>query len=294
MSENIVEIVGEEKIRELVKIQKNFDINLVDFNYGFDSKIYPFISSELLNQLKNEHPAIWEDIVKAGILYSFVLDIPKIKVHISNYGISQHEQGRAKNAAWWDVRDLGISWLKKADAYLLKGLIEIQGKNWKKNEIDFFQKSFKIVDLKEINKIFPIQSVEAYQRFEDLMKSVLEKLMSQFGGCSIDDFLQNPTLERLIKGYIMHQGLLEAMSSPSILFLNSGMVIQYEELPWQKSAIIPPAIILDMSKNFQKKANDYLELIFSYINENKEDFPCYEGTIRTGVKIVRGKGGVFM
>ena len=87
-------LLTKEEIQELVKLPNNFDIRLIDQEYGFLSKIFPIISEEVFNELKESHSTIFKMIAKAGILYCFVLDIPKIKVHISNYGLVQFEQNK--------------------------------------------------------------------------------------------------------------------------------------------------------------------------------------------------------
>lgn len=70
-------ILSKNEILELVKLSKNFDTDLVDLDYGFESKIFPHISKEIFKSLKEANNEIYINLAKAGVLYSFVFGYPK-------------------------------------------------------------------------------------------------------------------------------------------------------------------------------------------------------------------------
>lgn len=298
MIENIVEQIGAEPIREMARLPKNFDLKLIDFEYGFRTKIEPVISLKIIDNLiidKNQLSTAVELIVKAGVFYSLVLDIPKIKVHISNYGISQHEQQKAKNAAWWDVRDLGLSWLKKADECLLLGLKELGQKSEVKSDIAFFKQSFPLVSYEDINEVYPVSSAEVYLKLCRLMRDAFDELMLNFRICTPEFLLEDKGLKGLIKHYLMNKCLLDAMNMPGLTFLSRGIVVQYEELPWQKSVVLGESAFRHLANSYQQAADRFLEKIWNYMREHADEFPCYTPPETSPkVKIERRKGGVFL
>lgn len=295
MMKNIVEKIGADKLRDMAKLPKNFDLNLVDWEYGFRTKVEPIISMKN-EELKTQNQEAYELIVKAGVFYALVLDIPKVKVHLSNYGISQHEQGRAKNATWWDVRDLGLSWLKKADECLLQGLNIIKDDELiNKKDIPFFQQSFPLVDYETINALYPVSSAEVYLKLCRLMRDGFDELMSNFKVCTAEFLLEDKNLADLIKNYLIHKSLLDAMQMPGLTFLTRGIVVQYEELPWQKSTVLGELAFGNIARSYQLLADRYLEKIWNYMREHAQEFPCYTPPKTSPrVEIIRRKSGVFL
>lgn len=302
MIKNIVEQLGAEQIREMARLPKNFDLNLIDFDYGFRTKIEPIISNEMLSAISQQPTAdsgmqtAVGLIVKAGVFYSLVLDIPKIKVHLSNYGIGQHEQGKAKNAQWWDVRDLGLSWLKKADECLLQGLAMIKTMDLSLlSGIPFFEQSFPLVSFDCLNAVYPLASAEVFLRISKIIRDLFDELMSNFQMCMEEFLLYDPALSPLVKKYLLYKALFEAMNTPGLTFLSRGIVVQYEELPWQKSAILGERAFRHLANQYLERAELYLEKIWEYISAHAEEFPCYTPPeTNPKVKIIRGKGGVFL
>lgn len=299
MIKNIVEQIGAAELREMARLPKNFDLKLVDFEYGFRTKIEPVISLKIIDNLiidKNQLSTAVELIVKAGVYYSLVLDIPKIKVHLSNYGISQHEQQKAKNAAWWDVRDLGLSWLKKADECLLQGLAIIKNEELIiKKDIAFFEQSFPLVGYEDINGVYPVSSAEVYLKLCRLMREAFDELMLNFKVCTAEFLLEDKNLAGLIKNYLINKSLLDAMNTQGLTFLSRGIVVQYEELPWQKSVVLSEVAYQNIARSFLKSSEIYLDRIWQYMREHADEFPCYTPPDASPrVKIERRKGGVFL
>lgn len=289
-------IIDENDVRKLISINRNFDLGIIDQQHGFSTKIFPYISQELFEELKNSHPNIYQLLAKAGIHYSFVLDIPKIKVNLSNFGINQYEQGKTRNAPWWDVRDLGLSWLKKADECLAQALLLISNDASLKAKTDFFANSFPFISFWDVQKFHSINnSVDIYTQISAMMEATIAELILRFGNCTAEHFFNDQILNYCLKNFILNQVFYQCATQPPFVFLTNGLAVQYEELPWQKSAILSPSILAEKQKSFQKTSDEYLTLIWEYITKNKEKFPCYEPQeLPMKTKIISKKSGLYL
>lgn len=288
--------ISKQEIHNLTKIQRTFDTDLIDLDYGFRAKIYPHISEQVLLKLKNEDENTYDNVIKAGILYSFVLDIPKIKVHISSYGINQFDEAKAKTAPWWDVRDLGLSWLKKADEYLAAALKKISQIDHLKSESPFFQRAFPLVFLWEMQNIININnSADVYMILSEAMQRSWEDFLSHFPDCTADVFLSNTYLKGLLISYLKLNALYNAMNSGQLLHITTGLVFQYEELPWQKSVVLSEPLLKSRSDYYNNEASYYLKRIWEYIDENPNQLPCYNNSKpQIKAKIIEKKSGLYL
>lgn len=288
-------LLTREEIQGLVKLPTNFDIRLIDQEYGFLSKIFPIISEEVFNELKESHSTIFKMIAKAGILYSFVLDIPKIKVHISNYGIVHFEQNKTRNANWWDIRDLGLSWVKKADLYLSAGLYHLSATQYK-NRIPFFKTENPLVSFWNFNNYYSLNdSVSVYEKLLPLLQKNYDKLIELFSPCGIDTLLEDAFLKNKLAEFVMDRTIIDAMDLPYLSFISTGIALQYEELPWQKSVVISVKDIDFIRQRHISNTGDTMKLIFNYLNAHKDKFPCI-GEIKntSGLKVVSKKSGLYL
>lgn len=288
-------LLTKEEIQELVKLPNNFDIRLIDQEYGFLSKIFPIISEEVFNELKESHSTIFKMIAKAGILYCFVLDIPKIKVHISNYGIVHFEQNKTRNANWWDIRDLGLSWVKKADLYLSAGLYQLSATQYK-NRIPFFKTENPLVSFWNFNNYYSLNdSVSVYEKLLPLLQKNYDKLIELFSPCGIDTLLEDAFLKNKLAEFVMDRTIIDAMDLPYLSFISTGIALQYEELPWQKSVVISVKDIDFIRQRHISNTGDTMKLIFNYLNAHKDKFPCI-GEIKntSGLKVVTKKSGLYL
>lgn len=288
-------LLTKEEIQELVRLPNNFDIRLIDQEYGFLSKIFPIISEEVFNELKESHSTIFKMIAKAGILYCFVLDIPKIKVHISNYGIVHFEQNKTRNANWWDIRDLGLSWVKKADLYLSAGLYQLSATQYK-DRIPFFKTENPLVSFWNFNNYYSLNdSVSVYEKLLPLLQKNYDKLIELFSPCGIDTLLEDAFLKNKLAEFVMDRTIIDAMDLPYLSFISTGIALQYEELPWQKSVVISVKDIDFIRQRHISNTGDTMKLIFNYLNAHKDKFPCI-GEIKntSGLKVVSKKSGLYL
>lgn len=289
-------IIANDQIHALVTLPKNFDLDLIDQSAGFTSKIFPFVSRAQFEALALTHPNIHQALAKAGILYALVLDIPRIKVYISNFGINQYQHDKARVAPWWDVRDLGLSWLKKANDTLYQALALIGEEPMLKQDNLFFSQQLALVDVFQFQQFYHLgNSVEVYMRLSAMMKEALELLLLSLGGCTLNELLNNAQLSDWLRKYLMNGALATASASSTLLFLTTGLAIQYEELPWQKSVVLSPEVVQRMGAQYQHKADMYLQLLLKYLQDHADEFPCYQPKeVQFRTKIIAKDSGLFL
>ena len=286
-----MEKITEQKARELVSFPKNFDFELIDQQYGFERKIFSLVDKEVFQELETSNPTAYNNLVTAGLHYSFVLSLPRIKVHLSNYGINQYEQGTTKNASWWDVRDLALSWLRKADFYLAKALNILA----EKQELPFFKRSFSLLPFSETRYYFGEISPEVYLMLSDLMRGALDEFLSKMKPCEADVLLGDDVLKNLIKKYCIDKSIADATAEQGYLFTSTGIVVQYEELPWQKSVVLTDEEKIRFQERHLRGSERYLMQIWDYLNKNKDNFPCWNAEdSQLKVPIIAKKGGLFL
>ncbi|WP_418124244.1 DUF6712 family protein [Chryseobacterium sp. PTM-20240506] len=262
-----------------------FDWNLVDQELGF-SEIFDIVPKEIYLQLKKEtednKKEIFRLLTKACVHYSFILAIPKIKVHITNYGVQEFTQEKSKAAPWWDVRDLGLSLLKFADKLFSEALTKISEIEELKNTIPFFSNvSEHIKTPAEFEEIYPIKNspkvfkmLLAYLE-QSYSLDILDKIKPE----CIDQIKAKPELYKFLKQANVCYGLYYASLMPNFVFLQNAIAIQYEELPWQKSQVLSPEMKAKSGKDFIKLGDASMKVITDYIKRNIAQFPCYTGPV---------------
>ena len=249
------------------------------------------VDKEVFQELETSNPTAYNNLVTAGLHYSFVLSLPRIKVHLSNYGINQYEQGTTKNASWWDVRDLVLSWLRKADFYLAKALNLLA----EKQELPFFKRSFSLLPFSETRYYFGEISPEVYLRLSDLMRGALDELLSKMKPCEADVLLGDDELRGMIMKYCIEKAIADAAAEQGFLFTSTGIVVQYEELPWQKSVVLTDEEKRIFQFRHIRGSERYLTQIWDYLSIYRDKFPCWSGeNSQPKVPIIAKKGGLFL
>ena len=285
-------IIEENKARQMMVFPKNFDFGLIDQEYGFQQKIFQLVAEPVFQSLETENPTAYHYLIKAGLHYAFVLDLPKIKVHLSNYGVNQYEQGTTKNANWWDVRDLAISWLKKADFYASKGVEELKGR---KADILFYQQECPVMPYEVAQQYFGKISPEVYLHLCSMMQELVQELLTQLTACSIDELMKDEALARLLRSYLYSATLTKAMEGQRLGFLTTGIVMQYEELPWQKSVVLTESQRRGVALRYAQDRDRAGQLLMNYIAQHRDQFPCLaKADTEPAVRIIKGKGGLYL
>ncbi|CAI9673176.1 DUF6712 family protein [Elizabethkingia anophelis] len=294
-----------EDFKKYVGLPKTFGLDIIAPHQetAFRKKIFPYISSEMLLGLKestdDSKKQIAELVYKAAACYSVIIAIPFIKVKINSFGIDQYDQEKMKTAPWWDVRDLGLSLVKIADEALSDALSAI-GKNPDlKIDCEFFKTvSYPPIPTpEEFNKIYTInKSIDVYNLLVPLMKRVWQfGILEKIKICTVEDIEKNELLASLLKDALAYYALGYALKLSQFTFITSGVVIQYEELPWQKSLLLSSLDKIKLEEEFLKLANESLSSILKYLKEHPDDFPCYKPESIIPVReIIEKKSGIYL
>ena len=271
---------------------------------AFRKKIYPYISAQMLSDLKNSTTESKKDIadliLKAAANYTVVTAIPFIKVKFNTSGIDQYDQEKMKTAPWWDVRDLGLASVKVADEAMSDALTAIGKDPVLKAACTFFTEfSYAPIPTpEEFNKIYTInKSLDVYNLLVPIMKRVwMFSVLNKIKDCAVEQITINPNLRELLRDSLAYFALAYALKLSQFTFITSGVVIQYEELPWQKSLILSDSAKDKLEDEFLNIANDSLGSILKFLKDHPTDFPCYKPvvTIESTRKIIEKKSGLYL
>lgn len=291
--------------QKYVGLPANFDIKLLlpHQETAFRKKIHPYFSATVVEALSGseneERKAIAELILKAAACYTVVVGLPFLKVKLSNAGIEQYDQDKVKNAPWWDIRDMGLSLVKIADEALSDALTAAGADPELRSEIDFFDKvSFLPIPTPgEFDAIYSInKSVDVYRLLVPIMQRVWRhNILAKIKGCTIEQLSEDENLSGLIREALAFYSLHYAMRLSQFTFITAGVVIQYDELPWQKSLLLDEKQKAALGDEFVQIAGDALSALLSYLKDHPDDFPCYEPEDRTFTrKIIEKKSGLYL
>ena len=173
-------IIGDSNVRDFLYLPKNFDETILDQEIAFLQNIFPYFPESVVLELKDSsddlHKEIYKLINKAAIRYAFILSIPTLKVQIDNFGILEFNEDKAKQASWWNVRDLGLSYLKAADKYLSDALTKAAGDAELKTKIPLLNNANSLVSSpEELHSVFPINySPEVYAALVPFLNQAVE------------------------------------------------------------------------------------------------------------------------
>lgn len=294
-------LIPDNEVRNFLYLPDNFDETLIDQEIAFISNLFPYISEETYLEIRNssdpEYEEIYKLLNKAVIRYAFILSIPSIKVHISNFGIHEFTDNDVKIASWWNVRDLGLSYLKAADKYFSEAITKASKITELKNKIPILKNSNEVISTPaDLNSVFSINfSPEIYFSLVDFLNEGVELFLKpKLESCSITDLIDNKIIGPLIKRTIAFYAFYNASLLPKFLFLKDSIVIQYEELPWQKSVVLTPEQKIQTGCHFLKLAEKSIENILIYLDENKADFPCYTIENKAYRETIKKKSGLYI
>lgn len=287
--------INENELNNYLILPKTFDWGLVDQELGF-RKIFEVVPEEIYLEIKTSQPEIFRLLTKAAVHFCFVFNIPKIKVHISSTGIEQFAQEKLKTAPWWDVRDLGLALLKAGDNFF-SNAIELISKNEElKNKLPFFETINEYISTpSEFNQIYSINhSVEVFALIQPYIKQAINLKVSELidKEC-FNQILEDKDLKEAFNSAIVFYALHYASLLPRFVFMQNAVVIQYEELPWQKSQVLDAQSKLIAGQNFLYLAENSLKMVTNFIKNNQDKFPCYTKG-KSAYKIRAKQSGLFL
>jgi hypothetical protein len=294
-------LIPDNEVRDFLYLPENFDETLIDQEIAFISNVFPYISEDIFLEIKNSTDPGYEEIYqllnKAVIRYAFILSIPSIKVHISNFGIHEFNDDDIKIASWWNVRDLGLSYLKAADKYFSEALTKASKIAELKTKIGILKNANDVISTPaELNSVFSINfSPEIYSLLVDFLNEGVELFLKpKLESCNISNLINNKIIGPLIKRAIAFYAFYNASMLPKFVFLKDSIVIQYEELPWQKSVLLTPEQKIQTGYHFLKLAEKSIENILIYLDSNKSQFPCYTTENKAFRETIKKKSGLYI
>lgn len=287
--------INKNELQDYLILPKTFDWDLIDQELGF-RKIFEFIPEDIYLETRTAKNEIFRLLTKAAVHFCFVFNIPKIKVHISSTGIEQYSQDKLKTAPWWDVRDLGLTLLKAGDNYFSDAIELISEDRELKSKIPFFEGINNYISTpSKFNQIYSINnSVEVFVLLQPYIKQAINLKVSELldKEC-FDQILEYNNLKEAFKSAIVFYALYYASLLPRFVFMQNAVVIQYEELPWQKSQVLDAQSKLIAGQNFLYLAENSLKVITNYIKNNQDKFPCYTKD-KSAYKIRAKQSGLYL
>lgn len=267
------------EVKDHINVSKNLDIKLLmPYEVEAFNKIWEFIPQDIFEDIESTHLEIFKNIKRAAANYMVAFSIPFIKIHISNTGGQNFDDNKLSKADWWDIRDFGIAAVKIADKALSKAINLLLNTSLKDQLTFLNSKELIISTPHEFSKIYEIgNSWDVFKRLVPLMKNSWKVYLSnQLTNCTIEEIKANEDTNELLKSIVAYFTISDAITEPTLLFTNTGIVIQWEELPWQKSQVLDFKNLELLSKKYLKKANDLLVLLHKELKDNPEKFPCYQ------------------
>lgn len=294
-------IIADSDVRDYLYLPINFDETLIDQEIAFLQNIFPYFPEAVVLELKNSEEDSYKEIYrllnKAAIRYAFILSIPTIKVQIDNFGILEFNEDKAKQASWWNVRDLGLSLLKAADKYLSDAITKAAGIEELKAKVPILENGNSIIKTPEdLHSIFSINySPEVYVSLIPFLNEGIELyLKSKLNPCTTEVLLENKLLNPIIKRALAFYAFYYASFLNHLTFLKNAVVVQYEELPWQKSVVLSEAEKQNAGTRFLQIADQSIETILNYIEANKDDFDCYVASQSIARETIKRKSGLYL
>ncbi len=284
------------EVKEFINVSNNLDIkSLHPYEDSALNKVCEFIPQDIFQEITNNHEEIMKEIKRAVANYMIVFAIPFLKIHLSNTGGNNFEDSKMKTAQWWDIRDYGLSAVRIADKALSKAINLLLNTDLKK-QLNLYTSECNIFKTpQEFNEIYPIgNSWEVFNKLMPKIEYVCRiYLRERLSNCTIDTLIQNVNVYELLKQIVAYYTVSEVFSDPTYLFTTSGIVLQWEELPWQKSKILDAKSLALHGKIYVSKANYLFNTLLSYLKNNLDEFPCFEAQTAIREVIVK-KSGIYL
>ncbi len=289
-----------EEVKEYINVSSNLDVRLLaPYEREALRHIGQFVPAALLPRIEADHSEAYDLLKKATANYMLPFAAPFLKVHISNTGINNFTDEKMSKSAWWDVRDYCLSAIRIADNALSDSINELKTTNLA-DQLTLFNREGLVKVLfaapRDFDSIFSIgNSWEVLQKLEPVLYAMLELyLYERIQPCTVEDLLGDEKTKDLLKNILGAYAVSEALRSSLLTATHNGLVLQWEQLPWQKSAVLTEVRTRVLVDDFYKRANDLFGLLLKYLAKNATKFPCYSGhTDVGGRKIIKKKSGLY-
>ncbi|MGP2569970.1 DUF6712 family protein [Ornithobacterium rhinotracheale] len=260
-------------------------------------KIHPFISAELIDEIKEapEHEKAFSLIKKAVAHYTLPLAMPFIKVNISNFGASNTRDPKTSNANWWDIRDMALSAAQIADDALTDAV----------NLLKLAPTTHQIASVQTPGNIFASPDDffkatnihlgwDAFSHMSGIIREIwLLLIAKKLKACSIEDIMQNDLLAEWLRACMANYALADEAAAGMFAFTGSKLLMIWEQLPWQKSAVLSPTALAAFRDSRWRRGNEYFRLLLDYLKAHPDDFPCYQDGDDGSRGLIAKKSGLY-
>ncbi|MFL0106052.1 DUF6712 family protein [Tenacibaculum maritimum] len=287
-----------EDIKKYINVSKNLDIRLLlPYEDVATRKITEFIPKEEFETIENNHAEIFDTIKGAIANYMVAFAIPFLKTRFTNTGANNFQDDKVKKSEWWDVRDFGLSAVKIADESLTVA-INLLLDTALKNKLTLISSEVSLYKTpNDFSEIYNIgNSWDVLKKLTPIIEHVWRVYMRErLKNCTIEVISENAEVNKLLKSVVAYYTIADAVTEPTLLFTISGVVMQWEELPWQKSLVVSEQKLEKLEKKYFEKANDTFAILLQYLKDNHEGFPCFEYTPSRPIReTIEKKSGLYL
>lgn len=289
-------------IKQYINVSKYLDFKIISpyIEVAISERIAPLIGSEIIQILTETEDENTQKIAhtlrRAVANYAVVYSIPFLKTHLSSTGANTFTDGKMERSPWWDIRDYGLSAIAIADRSLSEAIQALLLTDLKdKLPIINHLQATVFASPNDFSKIYPIgNSYEIFLKFIPLMQNVWDLFLSEkFSSCLLEDIKKSEKALNLLRHIIAYHTLSEAVTLQYFTFTNTGIIIQWEQLPWQKSLLLSESQLQKLPEKFTKKANLYMDLLLEFLRKNPDDFPCFQDKENPKRKVITKKSGIY-
>lgn len=261
-----------------ILVRSLLDVDLLEpyVEVALETKVYPFIPRSVIDASLADTDL--KKLIKRTVAhYTIPIAIPFLKVQLSNAGINTLADGKLKAVSWWDVRDMALQSARIADETLTDLIDKLKGGG---ASLPFLDK-FKDIIFSGPKEFFQLagmgQGYDLYNRLLPTFEYVwLAMIKAQLPECVLTEVDSKPELSDLLKKAVAFYSMDEISTRGDMVFTTSGLFVQWEQLPWQQSAILNETQLARLRTGWLKKGNTFMQLIWEYLKKNATDFPCLD------------------
>lgn len=266
------------ELKKYINVSGNLDIALLEpYQEEALRKIYGYVPKSLLDKLETERTDIYELLRKSVANYTVVFSLPFLKIHLSNTGGNNFQDGKMKTSEWWDLRDFGISAKEMGDRALGDAFSLLYDSVYKTEITAFADEDLIFKTPKDFECVYPIGgSWEVFMKLRPVIRHVWRAyLQERLKECTVAELAANAKTAPLLKEMAGCYAVADAVGDASLLFTQTGMVIGWEQLPWQKSRMLGDTQIGNLRDKYTRKANLLFDMLVQILKDNPDDFPCF-------------------
>ncbi|RKW15322.1 MAG: hypothetical protein D8H93_08150 [Capnocytophaga sp.] len=293
-----------EEIKAYIHVSKYLDIQILKpyIDTAISERVRPLIGEVIWEKLSDDSfvmprkAEIYEGVKKAVANYAIAYSIPFVKMHLSSTGANAYQDNKMERSPWWDVRDYGLNAVRIGD-HALNGAVALLSTSSLGAELPFAREVAGSLfgSPRELSELYSIgDSYEIFLRLLPLMRDIWELYIApQLSPCVLSDIRGDETALGLLRKIVGYYTLADAVFMQGLTYTTSGIVLQWEQLPWQKSMLLSDTQLKALKEGFLERAQRYRDLLLQYIKAHPALFPCYQGEPLVLREPVAKKSGLY-